>query len=79
MMACNNKKRPVSNAVNDKIALLQADKSFSDMSVEKGMKAAFIEYIDSNGVLLKPNLLPIVGANAIDYLIAQGHHSRHPL
>lgn len=71
MVACMEKKKPASNAVNDKIALLQADKSFSDMSVEKGMKAAFIEYIDSNGVLLKPNLLPIVGANAIDYLIAQ--------
>ena len=69
--SCEEKKRPVSNAVNEKIALIQADKSFSDMSVEKGMKAAFIEYIDSNGVLLKPNLLPIIGANAIDYLIAQ--------
>lgn len=41
------------------------------MSIEKGMKAAFIEFIDSNGVLLKPNQLPIVGADAIDYLIAQ--------
>ena len=69
--ACKDKKSPVSNAVNDKIELIRTDKSFSDMSVEKGMKAAFIEYIDSNGVLLKPNLLPIVGANAIDYLIAQ--------
>ena len=69
--ACKDKKSPVSNAVNDKIELIQTDKSFSDMSVEKGMKAAFIEYIDSNGVLLKPNLLPIVGAHAIDYLIAQ--------
>mgnify|MGYP006346153117 CR=1 FL=1 len=33
------------------------------------MKNAFIEYIDSNGVLLKPGLMPIIGANAIDYLI----------
>jgi ketosteroid isomerase-like protein len=69
--ACKEKKQPAYNAVNDKIALIQADKAFSDMSVAKGMKAAFIEYIDSNGVLLKPNLLPIVGASAIDYLIAQ--------
>lgn len=69
--ACNDEKSPTNNGVNDKIALIQADKSFSEMSVEKGMKAAFIEYIDSNGVLLKPNHLPIVGAHAIDHLIAQ--------
>jgi len=35
------------------------------------MKNAFIEYIDSNGVLLRPGHLPIIGANAIDYLIQQ--------
>ena len=35
------------------------------------MKSAFMEYIDSNGVLLRPNQLPIVGANAIDYLSMQ--------
>ena len=71
LSCCTQKKAAVNNAVNDKIALLQADKSFSDMSVQKGMKAAFIEYIDSNGVLLKPDHLPIVGAHAIDFLIAQ--------
>ena len=69
--SCSTKKQPVPNTVNEKIKLLQTDKSFSDMSIEKGMKAAFIEFIDSNGVLLKPNQLPIVGASAIDYLIAQ--------
>ena len=69
--SCSTKKKPVPNNINEKIKLLQTDKSFSDMSIEKGMKAAFIEYIDSNGVLLKPNKLPIVGASAIDYLIAR--------
>jgi len=57
--------------IGEKMALLQADKEFSAMSVEKGMKAAFIEYIDSNGVLLRANHMPIAGANAIDFLIAQ--------
>ena len=50
-------------------ALMDADRAFSKMSEEKGMKNAFIEYIDSNGVLLRPGHMPIVGANAIDYLI----------
>lgn len=35
------------------------------------MKNAFLEYIDSNGVLLRPGILPIAGADAVDYLIAQ--------
>ncbi len=69
--ACSTKKPPAHTTVDEKIALIKTDKSFSDMSVANGMKAAFVEYIDSNGVLLKPNHLPIVGANAIDYLIAQ--------
>ncbi len=55
----------------DKINMLAADRAFSKMSEEKGMKNAFLEYIDSNGVLLRPDQLPIVGADAIDYLIQQ--------
>lgn len=54
-----------------KAALIQADKAFSAMSAAKGMKSAFVEFIDSNGVLLRPNRLPITGANAIDFLIEQ--------
>jgi len=72
MAGCTSKKdQQVDNTVSEKILLLQTDEAFSDMSVKKGMKAAVIEYIDSNGVLLKPNNLPIVGASAIDYLIEQ--------
>jgi ketosteroid isomerase-like protein len=54
----------------DKIALMNADNSFSNLSAEKGMKNAFLEYIDSNGVLLRPNVIPIAGADAVDYIIA---------
>ncbi|MBK8610395.1 MAG: nuclear transport factor 2 family protein [Chitinophagaceae bacterium] len=54
-----------------KMELLKADRDFSKMSEEKGMKAAFMEYLDSNGVLLRPNRLPIAGADAIDYLLQQ--------
>jgi len=41
----------------------------------KGMKNAFLEYIDSNGVLLRPNHLPLLGADAIDFLILQNDSS----
>jgi len=55
----------------DKLKMMDADRTFSKLSEEKGMKTAFLEFIDSNGVLLRPNHLPIVGADAIDYLIQQ--------
>jgi ketosteroid isomerase-like protein len=71
--SCNlfTQKKEKKSDVNDKISLINADKAFSKMSEEKGMKTAFMEYIDSNGVLLRPNEMPIIGANAIDYLSQQ--------
>jgi ketosteroid isomerase-like protein len=69
--SCNEKKEAITDTNTQRIELMNTDKAFSSLSEEKGMKAAFIEYIDSNGVLLKPDHLPIAGANAIDYLIQQ--------
>ena len=69
--SCSPDKRDTRNDQLPKISLLEADRSFSQMSAAKGMKNAFLEYIDSNGVLLKPNTTPIAGASAIDYLIQQ--------
>lgn len=68
LFSCKNKK-DATLTIPDKKELMEIDRTFSKMSEEKGMKNAFIEYIDSNGVLLKPGRMPIIGANAIDYLI----------
>ncbi len=69
------KKKEHVNITEDKAAkcleLMNVDREFSDMSKEKGMKTAYIDFIDSNGVMLRPNQMPIAGANAIDYLIQQ--------
>ncbi|MFZ1529676.1 MAG: hypothetical protein WAT19_13050 [Ferruginibacter sp.] len=59
------------NLTEEKIRLLRADADFSALSTEKGMKTAFMEYIDSNGVLLRPGHIPLVGVNAIDFLLQQ--------
>ncbi|MBS1496354.1 MAG: hypothetical protein JSU03_04690 [Bacteroidetes bacterium] len=68
--SCTSKKSPaIIDRSSEKMNLLATDKAFSDLSEKSGMKNAFLEYIDSNGVLLKPNQMPIIGANAIDYLI----------
>jgi ketosteroid isomerase-like protein len=70
IFSCTQKKEAAVDDTAERTSLLAADRAFSDLSTEKGMKAAFIEYIDSNGVLLRPDEMPIVGANAIDYLIS---------
>ncbi|MEO7045199.1 MAG: hypothetical protein ABI091_07795 [Ferruginibacter sp.] len=70
LFSCTMKKKEEAiDMSGEKAKLIQADKAFSDLSEKEGMKNAFLEYIDSNGVLLKPDHMPIIGANAIDYLI----------
>ena len=70
--SCNlGKKDVLQNNEKSREALLESDKSFASMCVEKGMKNAYLEFIDSNGVLLRPNVYPIVGADAVDFIIAQ--------
>jgi len=46
----------------------QADIDFSNRSKEKGMKKAFLEYMQSEGVLLRPGNMPIIGAKAVDFI-----------
>lgn len=48
--------------------IINADIAFSNMSRQVGMKKAFIEYMSNDGVLLRPDHLPIIGADAIDFL-----------
>jgi len=69
LFSCTGKKEAPIDPIAQKMALMEADRDFSGFSEQKGMKAAFMEYIDSNGVLLRPNQLPIVGAHAIDFLL----------
>jgi ketosteroid isomerase-like protein len=68
--ACNlfTKKKNIAGP-DEKQKMMDADRAFSKLSIQKGMKNAFLEYIDSNGVLLRPNQFPIAGADAIDFLI----------
>ena len=48
--------------------IIEADLAFSDMCHEKTMKAAFIHFIDNEGILLRPYQPPLKGDQAIDYL-----------
>jgi hypothetical protein len=46
-------------------AMEQSDADFSEYSRKKGFKAAFLEYMDEDGTLLRPGRMPIVGADAV--------------
>lgn len=70
--------KPKIDLVDIKMSMMDADRAFSKMSELKGMKAAFMEYIDSNGVLLRPNARPIIGGEAIFY-ISQGEDTSYTM
>lgn len=64
--SCDQKKTTTQKSSTYEI--LDADKAFSDMSRQVGMKKAFLQYIDNEGTLLRPDHMPVVGADAIDLL-----------
>ena len=66
--ACFPKQKPKSYKIDQKDSMIGADIAFSKMSEEKGLKSAFMEFIDSNGVLQRPNTLPLKGGDAIDFI-----------
>lgn len=51
--------------------LIQTDREFSLLSMQKGMKVAFKQYIDSTTILLRPDHLPITGREIFDFLNKQ--------
>lgn len=66
IISCNT--RQVQAKQSSKAEMMQADNAFSDMCRQVGMKKAFLQYIDNEGALLRPDHLPIVGAEAINYI-----------
>jgi ketosteroid isomerase-like protein len=66
LSCCKPKTKLAKNVSPEEI--IKADEAFSEMSRKAGMKKAFIEFIDNEGILLRPNHPPIVGADAIDFL-----------
>jgi ketosteroid isomerase-like protein len=52
------------NTGKEKAAMKQADIDFSNLSKAKGMKEAFLKYMDTAAVLLKPGRSPLKGMDA---------------
>lgn len=60
LFSCSEKK-----PVADPQALIEADISFSDLSIKTGYQKAFIEFAHDSVVLLKPNHMPIEGKQSL--------------
>ncbi len=68
IFSCASKKKVEENIVDYKPAMIQADRDFSKLSEEKGIKYAMMHFIEGKGVLLRPNSLPMVGGEAINFI-----------
>ncbi|MFC4262026.1 YybH family protein [Ferruginibacter yonginensis] len=64
-----NKKPAENDAVQAKLALMDVDEAFAETCTAKGLKDAYLNFIDSNGVMLRTDALPLAGADAVDYII----------
>ncbi|MEO6733376.1 MAG: hypothetical protein ABIN01_19295 [Ferruginibacter sp.] len=71
-------KKTEQDIVDHKAVMMEADRAFSKLSEEKGMKHALLQFIDSKGVLLRPNSMPIAGGEAINY-ISQGNDTSYTM
>jgi ketosteroid isomerase-like protein len=54
-----------------KKALMETDLAFSSYSIDYGSNNAFAEYIDPEGVLLRPNSYPVCGKEEVVSLLSQ--------
>lgn len=49
-------------------SLMAIDRAFSRFCQKNGINAAFMKYIADDGVVLRPNTMPIIGKDAISNL-----------
>ena len=68
MQACKEKEKKIP-VISDREQMIKADETFSNMSKQHGMKKAFIEFMDNDAILLRAGHMPIIGADAIEFLI----------
>ena len=67
IFGCSSKK-PAQDPDEVKSVIIETDRAFSKMSERKGLRTAYLDYIDSNGVLLRPNNFPIIGGEAVNFI-----------
>ena len=76
ILACNQQhhhhaEAPPLNLDSIKDELKQTDLAFSNRSKEKGQQAAFLEYMDENVSMLRPNSMPVVSRDSMRRIYSQ--------
>ena len=61
----------------NELELQSVDAAFSSFSKEHGLRKAFLEYIDEDGVMMRDNAFPFKGAAAIRLIAAMDDKSVH--
>ncbi len=77
-MSCNSKAKQEDKEeknVAAKVDMMNADREFSLLSEKEGLRKAYSEFIDGDGVLLRPGYKPMDGADAMDYIIQSNDSS----
>lgn len=78
LIACNKQMNVDTNK-----ELIMVDSAFSALCKEKGMNHAFLYYVAEDGVMLRPNSMPVIGKNKIVDLFQNNdsniEFSWHPL
>jgi ketosteroid isomerase-like protein len=68
--SCKNNKKIDDPTIQLKVEMLETDRAFSAMSKSKGLRNAFMNFIDNDAVLLRPNSTPLEGGEAMDLIIS---------
>jgi ketosteroid isomerase-like protein len=68
LFSCDLKFRKDDERVKALNEMQQTDVDFSNLAKEQGFRKAFLEYMAEDGILLRDNNRPIVGAKAIQYI-----------
>jgi ketosteroid isomerase-like protein len=63
------------NPAKEKEAMKEADIAFSNLSKAKGMKEAFLKYMDTSAVMLRPGRMPLKGMDAAQFIYNQNDSS----
>ena len=68
LISCNLSFRKNDARINALNSMQQTDVDFAQMAEDKGFRKAFLEYMDDEAILLRDNYMPIIGADAVQYI-----------
>ena len=72
MLSFINNRAQTVDVEKERIKLIETDKEFSKMSIEKGAAEAFYHYMDQNGIMLPHGSQPVIGKENVKAVMSQG-------